>query len=98
MLEVSRDTSEGPIGIPVVYTSIAGMEMLSGYAPTTTTTTSTTTTSTISASSHGGEMVDATTKDTVQKLPLLSSTAGPRDGDGARAASRLRPRQTVRLR
>ena len=26
-------------------------------------------------------MVDAGTKDTVQKLPLLSSTAGPRDGD-----------------
>lgn len=43
-------------------------------------------------------MVDATTKDTVQKLPLLSSTAGPRDGDGARAASRLRPGQAVRLR
>jgi hypothetical protein len=55
--KVARDESEGPIGITAVYTSIAGMEMLKGYAPTTTTTTGGSLTSSTSARPPGGDMV-----------------------------------------
>jgi hypothetical protein len=56
--QVVRASSEGLIGIDQIYTSIAGMEMLQGYAPTTTTTSTTTTSSTsTSSTTNAAEIV-----------------------------------------